>query len=120
MVEVGSSRDDESMVMHLVARCERFVRLTMDELDVAMQYRLPGHNEAGLRLNYGSGCRTRTPPPSSWPSKPTWRRAATAFPRPTSDDSETPPYIVPSDRNRERYPAYQRLDLTFRRTYQRR
>ncbi|HEX8905296.1 MAG TPA: hypothetical protein VF771_10665, partial [Longimicrobiaceae bacterium] len=38
-------------------------------------------------------------------------------PRPVGDDPEIPTYIVPGDRNGSRYPAYSRLDLTFRRTY---
>jgi hypothetical protein len=32
-------------------------------------------------------------------------------------DPKIPLYIVPGQRNAERYPAYSRLDLTFRRTY---
>ena len=42
------------------------------------------------------------------------------LPRPESDDPDVPYFVVPGDRNRERYPAYHRLDLTARRPYVRR
>ncbi|HEU4456742.1 MAG TPA: TonB-dependent receptor [Longimicrobium sp.] len=87
------------------------------DLDLVMQYRLPGRIDAGLRLNYGSGVPYTRPTAAFVGFETDVIQGGYRVPRPVGDDPEIPLYIVPGDRNRERYPAYQRLDLTFRRTY---
>ena len=89
------------------------------DLDVVAQYQLPGRIEAGMRLNYGSGVPYTRPVAAFVGFETDVVGGGYRLPRPVGDDPEVPLYIVPGERNRERYPAYQRLDLTLRRTWRR-
>ena len=90
------------------------------DVDLVAQYRLPGRLEAGLRFNFGSGVPFSRPVAAFAGFETDIENGGYRLPRPTSDDPEVPYYVVPGQRNAERYPAYHRLDLTLRRTYQRR
>ena len=90
------------------------------DVDVVAQYRLFGGIEAGARLNYGSGVPFSRPVAAFVGFETDVIGGGYRVPRPLGDDPEVPLYIVPGERNRERYPAYSRLDLTFRREYRRR
>jgi len=90
------------------------------DVDVVMQYQLPGRVDAGLRLNYGSGVPYTRPVASFVGFETDVIAGGYRVPRPVGEDPQVPIYIVPGRRNRERYPAYQRMDLTLRRTYTRR
>lgn len=90
------------------------------DLDVVVQYRLPGALEAGARFNYGSGTPFTRPVASVVGFETDISRGGYRVPRPIGDDPEVPLYVVLGDRNRERYPSYHRLDLTLRRPYERR
>ncbi|HET7233037.1 MAG TPA: TonB-dependent receptor [Longimicrobium sp.] len=87
------------------------------DLDVVGEYQLPGKIEAGLRLNFGSGVPYSRPVAAYVGFETDVVRGGYRVPRPIGDDPKVPIYVVPGDRNRQRYPAYSRLDLTFRRTF---
>ncbi|HSU15341.1 MAG TPA: TonB-dependent receptor [Longimicrobium sp.] len=87
------------------------------DLDVVGEYRLPGRIEAGLRLNFGTGIPFTRPTAAYVGFETDPISGGYRVPRPVGDDPETPVFIVPGQRNAQRYPAYSRLDLTFRRTY---
>jgi len=87
------------------------------DLDVVGQYLLPGKIEAGVRLNFGTGIPFTRPTAAYVGFETDPINGGYRVPRPVSDDPETPVYVVPGQRNAQRYPAYSRLDLTFRRTY---
>jgi hypothetical protein len=90
------------------------------DVDVVLQYRLPGALEAGARWNYGSGTPFTRPVSQVVGFETNIANGGYRIPRPVGDDPEVPLYVVLGDRNRERYPAYHRLDLTLRRPYTRR
>lgn len=90
------------------------------DLDVVGEYRLPGGIEAGMRLNYGSGVPYSRPVASYVTFETDFVQGGYRVPRPVGEDPQIPTYIVPGQRNAERYPAYARLDLTFRRPYRKR
>ncbi|HYR08693.1 MAG TPA: TonB-dependent receptor [Longimicrobium sp.] len=90
------------------------------DVDLVLQYRLPGALETGLRWNYGSGTPYTRPVAQIVGFETDVADGGYRLPRPESDDPDVPYYVVPGDRNRERYPAYHRLDLTVRRPYVRR
>jgi hypothetical protein len=90
------------------------------DLDVVAQYPLPGGVEAGLRLNFGTGVPYSRPVAAYVGFETDLVEGGYRVPRPVGTDPEIPLYIVPGQRNAERYPAYSRLDLTFRRTYRKR
>jgi hypothetical protein len=87
------------------------------DVDAVLQYRLPGALETGLRWNYGSGTPYTRPVAQIVGFETDVANGGYRLPRPESDDPDVPYYVVPGDRNRERYPAYHRLDLTVRRPY---
>jgi hypothetical protein len=87
------------------------------DLDVVAQYQLPGKIEAGVRLNFGTGVPYSRPVAAYVAFETDLVEGGYRVPRPVGTDPEIPLYIVPGQRNAERYPAYSRLDLTFRRTY---
>jgi len=87
------------------------------DLDVVGQYQLPGKIEAGVRLNFGTGVPYSRPVAAYVAFETDLVEGGYRVPRPLGDDPKIPLYIVPGERNAERYPAYTRLDLTFRRTY---
>ncbi|WP_420128409.1 TonB-dependent receptor [Longimicrobium sp.] len=90
------------------------------DVDLVLQYRLPGALETGLRWNYGTGTPFTRPVAQVVGFETDVADGGYRLPRPEADDPDVPYYVVPGDRNRERYPAYHRLDLTVRRPYVRR
>jgi hypothetical protein len=90
------------------------------DLDVVAQYRLPRRTEVGLRFNYGSGVPFTRPVAQVVTFETDILGGGYRFPRPVSEDPDLPFNVVLGQRNRERYPAYHRLDVTVRRTYERR
>lgn len=90
------------------------------DVDLVLQYRLPMALEAGARWNFGSGTPFTRPVAQIVGFETNVGMGGYRIPRPSGEDPEIPIYVVLGDRNRERYPAYHRLDLTLRRPYQRR
>jgi hypothetical protein len=90
------------------------------DLDVVGEYALPGKVEAGVRLNFGTGVPYSRPVAAYVGFETDFVEGGYRVPRPVGKDPQIPIYIVPGQRNAERYPPYTRLDLTFRRTYTRR
>ncbi|HEU4884610.1 MAG TPA: TonB-dependent receptor [Longimicrobium sp.] len=90
------------------------------DIDLVLQYKLPGALETGLRWNYGSGTPYTRPAAQIVGFETDVTNGGYRVIRPQSDDPDVPYFVVPGDRNRERYPAYHRLDLTIRRPYARR
>jgi len=90
------------------------------DLDVVGEYLLPGKVEAGLRLNFGSGVPYSRPVAAYVGFETDLVNGGYRIPRPIGKEPEVPIYVVPGDRNRQRYPSYSRLDLTFRRSYEKR
>ena len=90
------------------------------DVDLVLQYRLPRALEVGARWNYGSGTPYTRPVAQVVGFETDVANGGYRLPRPEGDDPDVPYYVVPGDRNRERYPAYHRLDLTIRRPYVRR
>ena len=90
------------------------------DLDVVGQYRLPGNVEMGVRLNFGTGVPYSRPIAAFVGFETDVLGGGYRVPRPIGDDPDVPIYVVPGDRNGERYPAYSRLDVTLRREYRRR
>jgi hypothetical protein len=90
------------------------------DVDLVLQYRLPGAVETGARWNYGSGTPYTRPVAQIVGFETDVADGGYRLPRPESNDPDVPYFVVPGDRNRERYPAYHRLDLTVRRPYVRR
>jgi hypothetical protein len=89
------------------------------DLDVVGEYRI-GKVDAGMRLNFGSGVPYTRPVAGYVGFETNFADGGYRVPRPVGTDPSIPVYIVPGQRNGQRYPAYSRLDLTFRRTYTRR
>jgi hypothetical protein len=90
------------------------------DVDVVMQYRLPARLEAGARWNYGSGTPFTRPVAQIVGFETDITHGRYRVRRPEGGDPDVPLYVVLGDRNRERYPAYHRLDVTLRRPYTRR
>jgi hypothetical protein len=90
------------------------------DVDLVLQYKLPAALETGLRWNYGTGTPYTRPVAQIVGFETDVADGGYRLPRPEGDDPDVPYYVVPGDRNRQRYPAYHRLDLTVRRPYVRR
>ncbi|HEU0051681.1 MAG TPA: TonB-dependent receptor, partial [Longimicrobium sp.] len=90
------------------------------DLDVVAEYALPRGVQAGMRLNFGTGVPYSRPVASFVGFETNVIGGGYRVPRPVGDDPEVPLFIVPGERNSERYPAYSRLDLTLRRPYTKR
>ncbi|HEX8392594.1 MAG TPA: carboxypeptidase regulatory-like domain-containing protein [Longimicrobium sp.] len=90
------------------------------DVDVVLQYELSRRTQLGLRWNYGSGTPFTRPVAQVVGFETNVAAGGYRLPRPETDEPEVPYYVVLADRNRERYPAYHRLDLTLRREYTRR
>jgi hypothetical protein len=90
------------------------------DLDVVATYRLGRRTQLGARLNFGSGVPYTRPVAQIVGFETDVVGGGYRLPRPESDDPDLPIYVVLGDRNRERYPAYQRLDISLRRSYTRR
>jgi hypothetical protein len=86
------------------------------DLDLVGEYLLPGAVRMGARWNLGS------PLPYTRPvgQHLGWRYDTVRgrYEPGASAADRIPLYIVPGDRNQERYPPYHRLDLTLRRTFE--
>jgi hypothetical protein len=87
------------------------------DLDVVGEYLLPGKIEAGMRLNFGTGIPFTRPTAAYVGFETNPIDGGYRVPRPVGENPDVPMFIVPGQRNAQRYPAYSRLDLTFRRTY---
>lgn len=89
------------------------------KVDLVMQYIADNGFEIGARWNYGSGLPYTRPVAQylSWRHHPLEGRTEPyGFQR---IDEGLPMFVVLGQRNSQRYPAYHRLDLTIRRTFQR-
>lgn len=87
------------------------------DVDLVLQYEAPKEVEVGLRWNFGSPLPYTRPIAQyyAWTYSPIHRRW-----QPASQPADGPPlHVWLGDRNAERYPAYHRLDLSVRRTFQR-
>ncbi len=87
------------------------------DVDLVLQYDAPGDVEVGLRWNFGSPLPYTRPVAQyyAWTYSPLQRRL-----QPMNQAGDGPPlYVWLGERNAERYPAYHRLDLSLRRTFQR-
>lgn len=92
------------------------------DVDVVLRYELPRGVDAGLRWNFGTGTPYTRPVGqfALWESELFGGGYRQPQPDTDDEDPEPPLYVVPGDRNRERYPAYHRLDMTVRKTFTRR
>ncbi len=82
------------------------------DVDLVVRYPLPGEIQGGLRFNFGSGL-PYTRPVGAYPYWSYDVGSGTLSPQDTGD-GEPPVAVVLGDRNAERYPAYHRLDVSFR------
>ena len=84
------------------------------DVDLVLRAPLPGGVQGGLRFNFGSGL-PFTRPVGAYP---VWSyQIADGRLEPQSDD-ELGTAVVLGDRNAERYPSYHRLDISFRKRYE--
>jgi hypothetical protein len=91
------------------------------DVDVVLSYDLPGGIDTGARWNFGTGIPYSRPVGQFVAFETSTIDGGYRVQRPIGDDDgSVPVYIVPGERNRERYPAYHRLDVTLRRPYARR
>jgi hypothetical protein len=91
------------------------------DVDVVLSYDLPGGIDAGARWNFGTGIPYSRPVGQFVAFETSTIDGGYRVQRPIGDDDGSVPiYIVPGERNRQRYPAYHRLDVTLRRPYARR
>jgi hypothetical protein len=92
------------------------------DIDLVLQFTLPKAMELGLRWNFGSGLPyTRAVAQHLvWEYEPSTGRYRILPPQGEEEPDEPPTYVVLGPRNGARYPAYHRVDLSLRRTYQRR
>ncbi|MFW6331022.1 MAG: TonB-dependent receptor plug domain-containing protein, partial [Gemmatimonadota bacterium] len=87
------------------------------DVDLVLRYPLPGGVEGGLRFNFGSGL-PYTRPVGAYPYYSYEIGDGQLVPQNGQAD-EPQTAVVLGDRNGERYPAYHRLDLSFRKEYRR-
>ena len=91
------------------------------DIDLVLQFAGPRETELGLRWNFGTGLPYTRPIAQNiaWEYDPATGRYT--IPEPTGDEEpDAPPmFIVLGPRNGERYPAYHRLDVSVRRTFER-
>jgi hypothetical protein len=90
------------------------------DLDVVAQYQLGRKTQLGARFNFGSGVPYSRPVAAITGFETDVVGGGYRLPRPTTEDPDLPVFIVPGRRNQERYPAYHRMDVTLRRTFERR
>lgn len=86
------------------------------DIDLVVRYPLPGDIQGGLRFNFGSGL-PFTRPVGAYPYW-SYQVRAGELTLENADAGELPTAVVLGDRNAERYPAYHRLDVTFRKRYE--
>lgn len=86
------------------------------DLDVVLQYPLPGGIDGGLRFNFGSGLPYTRPLAAH-----TYYRydleEGLLVPQAGVDEESPASAVVLGDRNAERYPPYHRLDMSFSKDY---
>ena len=92
------------------------------DLDLVLRFPLPGGVDGGLRFNFGSGL-PYTRPLGAYPYL-SYRPSDGRLGAQTAEDEETGETtigtaVVLGPRNGERYPPYHRLDLSFRKRYER-
>lgn len=92
------------------------------DVDLVLQYDLPWKVEAGARWNFGSGIPYTRPLGQyvDWDYDLSSGEYRVNSRGPQSDAGPSPFAVVLGPRNGERYPAYHRLDVTLRRTFDRR
>lgn len=92
------------------------------DVDVVLRYALPGSWEAGLRWNLGTGTPFTRPVGqfAVWETDLFGGGYRQPVPEGDEEEPETPLYVVPGDRNKQRYPTYHRLDVTVRRPFRKR
>jgi hypothetical protein len=91
------------------------------DVDLVLSYDLPRGVESGLRWNVGTGVPYSRPVGQFVAFETSILDGGYRVQRPRGDDdSGVPVYIVPGERNRQRYPTYHRLDATVRKPYTRR
>jgi Carboxypeptidase regulatory-like domain/TonB-dependent Receptor Plug Domain len=83
------------------------------DVEFTLQATLPGNVDAGLRWNFGSGLPYTRPLGGYTPFSYGIEDGRLMFDEPEDSDIA----IVLGPRNHERYPAYHRLDISFRKTY---
>ena len=88
------------------------------DLDLVVQYQLPGKWELGGRWNYGSPLPYTRPIAQYYGLRYSPLRGRFEPSREPGDHG-APLFVVLGQRNRHRYPPYHRLDLTVRRTFRR-
>ncbi|MFO7893268.1 MAG: TonB-dependent receptor [Longimicrobiales bacterium] len=88
------------------------------DVDLVLRYPLPGAIEGGFRFNFGSGL-PYTRPVGAYPVWSYQVADGQLVPQDAGqDDDQVPIAVVLGDRNTERYPAYHRLDVSFRKRYE--
>ena len=93
------------------------------DLELVLDYALPWGVEAGTRWNYGSGIPYTRPIAAyaAWEyDLPRGRYELDTGFDPASRGDGVPRFVLVGDRNAERYPAYHRLDVSFRKPLERR
>jgi hypothetical protein len=92
------------------------------DIDLVLQFDLPKSTEFGLRFNFGTGLPYTRPVAQHiwWEYDPVTGQYRIPSPA-GGDEPDSPPLLVVlGPRNGARYPAYHRLDLSLRRTFERR
>lgn len=88
------------------------------DVDLVVRYPLPGEIEGGFRFNFGSGL-PYTRPVGAYPVWSYQVLDGKLVPQDAGqEDDQVPTAVVLGDRNAERYPAYHRLDVSFRKRYE--
>jgi hypothetical protein len=88
------------------------------DMDLVLRYPLPGGIDGGLRFNLGTGL-PYTRPIAAYPYYTYRASDGRLVPQTTDGDDgeQVQQGVLLGRRNAERYPAYHRLDLSFRREY---
>ncbi|MGK7311653.1 MAG: TonB-dependent receptor [Candidatus Longimicrobiales bacterium M2_2A_002] len=84
------------------------------DVDLVLRAPFPGGIQAGLRFNFGSGL-PFTRPVGAYP---VWSYEIADGQLRPQDEDELQTAVVLGDRNAERYPSYHRLDISFRKRYE--
>lgn len=92
------------------------------DIDLVLRYAPRPHTEIGLRWAFGSGLPYTRPVAQhvNWEYDPSTGRHRLPIPTGSEEPEAPPMFVVLGPRNGARYPAYHRLDLSLRRTFQRR
>jgi hypothetical protein len=87
------------------------------DVDLVLRFPVPGGIDGGLRFNLGSGLPYTRPVGSHTYYR--YRVDEGLLVPQVGDDDEQQTAVILGDRNAERYPAYHRLDVSFRKDYRR-